>query len=107
MAEDFPADADVKIPAADDEIIFVPEVERIVGAHPTTIRRWWQTGQFPAPLRYRPHPHRMAAWRDPEMDQYAPHGGGARAAAGSGAERLEAAARVRRERQSFSESCTS
>jgi predicted DNA-binding transcriptional regulator AlpA len=54
MAEDFPAGADVKIPTADDEIVFVPEVERIVGAHHTTIRRWWQTGQFPAPLRIGP-----------------------------------------------------
>jgi predicted DNA-binding transcriptional regulator AlpA len=52
---DSPADADAKIPAADDEIVFVPEVERIVGAHHTSIRRWWRTGQFPAPLRIGPN----------------------------------------------------
>jgi predicted DNA-binding transcriptional regulator AlpA len=52
----------VAVASAPAELIIPPaESARIVGVHPTTLRRWWQQGHFPLPKRL--GPNRIGHWK--------------------------------------------
>ena len=42
------------------QILFMPDVEKLVGRNRLTIRRWWMEGKFPTPVKLN---SRTLAWR--------------------------------------------
>jgi hypothetical protein len=48
------------MPPADDEILRMTEVEKMVKLHRNTIRRHVASGNFPAPVQLTPH---LIGWR--------------------------------------------
>nr|WP_282433116.1 hypothetical protein [Legionella gresilensis] len=33
------------------KVLFIPDLERMIGRNRVTLRRWWLTGKFPQPVK--------------------------------------------------------
>lgn len=44
-------DDDTNHPTTDQQIVFINDVEKMMGRNRLTLRRWWLEGRFPTPVK--------------------------------------------------------
>ena len=49
------------------KLLFITDVERTIGRHRLTLRRWWTAGKFPKPVKLN---GTSLAWRSEIVDQW-------------------------------------
>lgn len=49
------------------KVLFIPDLERIIGRNRVTLRRWWLTGKFPKPVKLN---GTTLAWHSDEIEQW-------------------------------------
>lgn len=49
------------------KLLFIKDVERTIGRHRLTLRRWWMAGKFPKPVKLN---GTSLAWRSEIVDQW-------------------------------------
>jgi len=49
------------------KVLFVPDLERMLGRNRVTLRRWWLTGKFPKPVKLN---GTTLAWHSDEIEQW-------------------------------------
>ncbi len=52
------------------KVLFVPDLEKMIGRNRVTLRRWWLTGKFPRPVKLN---GTTLAWHSDEIDQWIEH----------------------------------
>lgn len=54
-------------PRIAQKILFIPDLERMIGRNRVTLRRWWLTDKFPRPVKLN---GTTLAWHSDEIDQW-------------------------------------
>lgn len=49
------------------KILFIPDLERMIGRNRVTLRRWWLTGKFPRPVKLN---GTTLAWHSDEINKW-------------------------------------
>lgn len=49
------------------KILFIPDLEKMIGRNRVTLRRWWLTGKFPQPVKLN---GTTLAWHSDEIDSW-------------------------------------
>ncbi len=49
------------------KVLFVPDLEKMIGRNRVTLRRWWLTGKFPRPVKLN---GTTLAWHSDEIDEW-------------------------------------
>ena len=49
------------------KILFIPDLEKMIGRNRITLRRWWLTGKFPQPVKLN---GTTLAWHSDEIDNW-------------------------------------
>lgn len=49
------------------KILFIPDLEKMIGRNRVTLRRWWLTGKFPRPVKLN---GTTLAWHSDEIDEW-------------------------------------
>ena len=60
------------------KLLYIQDVERIIGRHRLTLRRWWTAGNFPVPTKLNEsylawHAESVEQWIEQNLNQYAKH----------------------------------
>ena len=53
-------------PTVSQKILFIQDVEKMIGLHRLTLRRWWIQGKFPTPVKL----NSLLAWRVETISQW-------------------------------------
>lgn len=48
-------------------VLFVPDLEKMIGRNRITLRRWWLTGKFPRPVKLN---GTTLAWHSDEIEEW-------------------------------------
>ena len=48
-------------------VLFIPDLEKMIGRNRVTLRRWWLTGKFPRPVKLN---GTTLVWHSDEIDQW-------------------------------------
>lgn len=54
-------------PAHIQKLLFIKDVEQIIGRNRLTLRRWWEANKFPKPTKLN---GTVLAWRNDAIDQW-------------------------------------
>jgi len=54
-------------PSMKQKLLFIQDVEQIIGRHRVTLRRWWNAGKFPTPTKLN---GTALAWHSDSVDQW-------------------------------------
>lgn len=57
-------------PRVSQKVLFIPDLERMIGRNRVTLRRWWLTGKFPRPVKLN---GTTLAWHSDEIDEWIEH----------------------------------
>lgn len=49
------------------KVLFIPDIEKMIGRNRVTLRRWWMTGQFPRPVKLN---GTTLAWHSDEIEEW-------------------------------------
>ena len=49
------------------KVLFIPDLEKMIGRNRVTLRRWWLTGKFPRPVKLN---GTTLAWHSDEIDEW-------------------------------------
>lgn len=49
------------------KVLFIPDLEKMIGRNRVTLRRWWLTGKFPQPVKLN---GTTLAWHSDEIDSW-------------------------------------
>lgn len=52
------------------KILFIPDLEKMIGRNRVTLRRWWLTGKFPRPVKLN---GTTLAWHSDEIEGWIEH----------------------------------
>ena len=52
------------------QVLFIKDVERLIGRHRMTLRRWWAKGKFPKPVKLNDS---TLSWHRDVIDQWVRH----------------------------------
>lgn len=47
------------------QLLYMKDIEQLTGKHPITVRRWWEKGKFPKPIK-----HSVLVWRADVIAQW-------------------------------------